>query len=133
MHRDGSGKKIENLEQAKAEWRAKGKSPSTYCSKKEWDETQDDIGELVLTTPDGTEIRKHASVKCTTRGGSHKIAHNRVIIGNPIKYAEWKAGCDAWKATNTKSNRLYDSWMAEWTHYPHSYLDKLLSDHSVPE
>lgn len=128
MHRDGSGKKIENLEQAKAEWRAKGKSPSTYCSKKEWDETQDDLGELVLTTPDGTEIRKHASIKCTARGGSHKIAHNRVIIGNPTKYAKWKAA----RETKPDNLKIYEGWMAEWTYYPHSDLDKLVARHSAP-
>ena len=114
MHRDGSGKKIEDLEQAKAEWRASGKSPSTYCSKKEWDDMEDDLGELVMATADGTEIRKHASIKCTARGGSCKVAHNRVIIGNPFKYAAWKASKSA-------------GWMPEWTYYPNSELDEIVA------
>lgn len=122
-HRLGNGQKVDNITAAMAEWRARGRSPSTYCSRQEHDAWVDDLGELMYTLPDGTEIRRHANIKCCTyRGGNPKIAYNRVLIGNPAVYA-------AWKARDTKAREeglpLRD-WMGEWTFYPDKDYEKVV-------
>lgn len=107
MHRLGDGTKVEDIVAATQEWIANGRSPSTFPNKGEWDNWQEDLGVLLHTYEDGTEIRRHASLKCHSRGGARKIVHNRVIVGNPKKYAEWKANGS-------------QGWMAEWTFYADS-------------
>ena len=94
MHRLGDGTKIENLEAAKADWLAKDQTKTTFCSKTEWDATTEDFGELVETFEDGDEIRQHATVKATSRGGSCKIVHNCVIVGN--QRDQQTKGCPQW-------------------------------------
>jgi len=90
-HRLGSGQKIEDLQAARAQWLAAGRTVSTFCSQKEWDAWQEDIGELIEAFADGSEIRQHATIKATSRGGSRKIVHNCIIGGNPAAYAHWLA------------------------------------------
>ncbi len=96
MHRDGNGKKIEDLDAARKQWQAEGKSPSTYCSKREFEAFQEDHGELVASHPDGCELRKHATLKVTCRGGSPKLAHNRVIIGYHARPSDGKSWWTFW-------------------------------------
>lgn len=125
-HRLGNGQRVEDLEAAMAEWRAAGRSPSTYCSKRDHEAWVDDLGELTHTLPDGTEIRRHASIKCGTyRSGNPKIAHNRVIVGNPTKYAEWKRkDAEAREAEVPLAER---PWMPEWTFYPDREFDDIVA------
>lgn len=101
MHRNGSGDKITDLAAAMQQWRAEGKSPSTYCSLREFRAFTEDFGELVLTLKDGRELRQHATLKDKARGGTPTIRHNRVIIG--------------------RDN--------DWTHWPATYLDTLIKRH----
>lgn len=115
-HRLGDGTKIQDLDTARQEWRAARRSPSTYCNKSEYNAWVEDIGELIYTTPDGTELRRHATVKALTRGGAPRIAHNVVIIGNPAKYAAWA------------SNPNKSGWMAEWTFWPDGDLERKLEE-----
>lgn len=115
MHRDGSGRAIADIDAARREWLAEGRTKTTYCSKREWDAWTEDFGELAHKTADGTEIRKNATVKAMTRGGTCKIVHCCVIIGNPAKYREWA----------DDPNR--QGWCAEWTFYPAAYLDTLIA------
>ena len=115
-HRLGSGKKVEDLTTAQQEWISQGRSPSTYCSQAEYNAWQDNLGELMTTLPDGREIRRHASIKAKARGGSPKIVHNRVIVGNPKAYREWLAEDEA-----TRPN-----WMFEWTYYPDNFFDRIV-------
>lgn len=123
MHRLGDGQKIEDIEAARATWFAEGRTKSTFCSKAEWDAWQEDIGELVATLDDGTEVRQHATLKAHSRGGSRKIIHNCVIEGNPTAYALYEADPDDQKG-----------WMAEWTYYPSRDLDHVLqiAKHGFP-
>lgn len=115
MHRDGSGNRIADIEAARAEWFAQNRTKSTYCGKAEWEAWPEDIGELAHKTDNGTEIRQRATIKTTCRGGSRKIVHCCVIVGNPAAYAKW----------NADPNK--QGWMAEWTYYPASHLQTLLS------
>jgi hypothetical protein len=129
MHRDGSGNRIPDIGAARAEWFDANRTKSTFCSKAEWDAWQDDTGELVHKTDDGTEIRQKATLKATCRGGSRKIVHCCVIVGNPAEYAKWLAESDAALAEARKTNphAIKSGWMAEWTYYPASYLPTLLA------
>lgn len=115
MHRDGGGHKIENIEQARQEWRRDGKTKSTYCGKAEWEAWPEDQGELTGTYTNGTQLRRHATIKTTTRGGALKIVHNCTIAKYPgstdsvtyyedrvhdrIVSGEWKV---PWQPSGTK-------------------------------
>lgn len=83
MHRLGDGTRIEDLDASRAEWRAAGRSPCTYPNKGEFDAYQEDPGELSFTYRNGSELRRHATVKTHARGGSRKIAHNVTIVRTP--------------------------------------------------
>ena len=107
-HRLGSGQKVEDLQAARATWLAEGRTVSTYCSKKEWDAWQEDNGELVEAFDDGFEVRQHATLKASSRGGSLKIVHNCVIGGDPAAYARWKAD---------ERSDLEKGWYPQWTYY----------------
>jgi hypothetical protein len=96
MHRDGSGKKIEDLDAARQQWRQEGKSPSTYCNRGEFATFQEDLGELVAAHPDGCELRKHATLKVECRGGSPKVVHNRVVIGYHARPGDGKSWWNFW-------------------------------------
>ncbi len=89
MHRDGSGRVIQDIESERVVWQATGRTVSTYPTKTEWDAWREDFGELIEEFPDGTQIRKHATLKTTARGGTRKIVHNCVIWGNPSKQTGW--------------------------------------------
>ncbi len=80
-HRLMSGEKISDLAAAKRRWRRDGRSPKTYCNLGEWRKTREYFGKLVVRLPNGAEIRRHATLKDTARGGSPLVAHNRVIVG----------------------------------------------------
>jgi hypothetical protein len=82
-HRNGKGEKIEDLQAARDQWFAENRTATTYCGVKEWDAWQENFGELIEKFADGEEIRQHATVKASCRGGSRKIIHNCVIIGDP--------------------------------------------------
>lgn len=119
MFRLGNGQKVENVQEFLASQIAQGRSTCLYCSQRDAKAWVDDLGELVATTPDGTEIRRHAHIAATTyRSGNPKIACNRVIVGNPARYREWQA-----IPGNDKG------WMAEWTYYPDSQCDELVARH----
>lgn len=118
-HRDGSGNKIEDLAAAQKSWREAGRSITTYCSKREWDNYQEDFGELVASS-NGIELRRHASVKVIARGGSMGIAHNRILIGNPAQFASWLADE---RPQNEKG------WVAQWTYYPDNHLEAALLEY----
>lgn len=83
MHRLGDGTRIEDLDAARAKWREVGRSPATYPNKGEFDAYQEDPGELSFTYGDGSELRRHATVKAHARGGSRKVCHNVTIVRTP--------------------------------------------------
>jgi len=117
-HRLGNGTRIDDLEVARREWREAGRSPATFCNKSEYESWQEDLGELVEEFADGTQVRRHATLKDVSRGGSLKIVHNRVIVGNPTAYSNWEA-----------DPRPQDQkgWYARWTYYPDRDLDSVLN------
>jgi hypothetical protein len=91
MHRMMDGTKFTTkaeLDAARQRWIAEGKSPTTYCGRKEYADYVEDLGVLVFKFKDdnGTvrELRKHASIKSEARGGSPAIRHNRVIESNHL-------------------------------------------------
>ena len=116
-HRLGNGTRIDDIEAARQEWREAGRSLTTFCSKAEWNAWQEDIGELVEEFADGTEVRRHATLRGMSRGGSPKIVHNRVIVGNPTAFANWQAD---------PRDQQEKGWYPEWTHYPDDYLETVL-------
>ena len=118
--RNGNGTRITDLDTHLAEWRKTGRSPSIYCSKRDYETFTEDLGELVATLPDGTEIRRHANLKASTyRSGNPKIACNRILIGIPKAYAEWKE--------RVKDLPLaQQGYMPEWTYYPDHDYDKIM-------
>jgi hypothetical protein len=107
-HRTFNGR-IDDLEAARAEWREQNRTVSTFCSKAEWEAWQEDFGDLVQVFDDGFEVRQHATIKATSRGGSRKIVHNCVIEGNPAAYARWKAD---------DRPQLDKGWYPQWTYLP---------------
>jgi hypothetical protein len=111
--RDGNGIIID-LDEKRAEWKANRRSPSLYLTKTEAEAFTDDIGELVARFTDGTEVRRHAYLLDSTRGGQAKIACNRIITGNPAKYKAWIEGAQ-------------DGYYPEWTYYPDHDLDEMVA------
>lgn len=107
MHRIGSGQKIEDIEAARREWFAAGRTVSTYPNKGEWDAWEEDFGKLVMAADDGHEVRQGATIKSVTRGGTRKIIHNCVIDGNPEAFARWEA--------NPSEDK---GWYPRWTYRP---------------
>ena len=116
-HRDGSGNKIEDIEAARAQWRAAGTSKKTYCSKKDLAALPEDFGDLVLRYEDGEELRQHATVHFTARGGSIGINHNCVITCNPTEYAAWEADP---RPVSEKG------FVPKLTYYPASELEEMV-------
>lgn len=116
MHRLGNGTKFDDIEAARQQWQADGRSPATFCSKAEYDAWQQDIGELIEEFEDGTEVRRHATLKDVSRGGSRKIVHNRVIVGNPTAFANWQA------------DPREKGWFGEWTYYADRNLECVLEE-----
>jgi len=107
-HRNGSGTRIDNIDVARAEWIANGRTVSTYPNKTEYDAWVEDFGQLVEAFPDGQEVRQHATLKASSRGGTRKIVHNCVIVGNPAAYVRWLADP---RPISQKG------WYAQWTYY----------------
>jgi hypothetical protein len=117
VHRLGNGTRIDDIEAARQSWREAGRSPATFCSKAEYEAWQEDHGELVEEFADGTEVRRHATLRATSRGGNRKIVHNRVIIGNPTAFANWQAD------PRPESKK---GWYPQWTYYPDRDLEHVL-------
>ena len=114
-HRTGGGKKIEDIAAARQEWIEADRTVSTYPNKGEWDAWEEDIGELVQSFDDGHEVRKHATIKDVTRGGTRKIIHNCVIDGNPEAFARHQANPDPNKG-----------WYPSWTYRTAKQLEWVL-------
>ena len=85
MYRSGDGTIIatnrEALEAHRVGWFIENKTVRTYCTKKEWDDWEEDLGELVASR-DGVELRVGASIKLITSNGSLLIVHHCLIIGD---------------------------------------------------
>ncbi len=123
-HRLGNGEKIADIKEARKKWRRERRSPATFCNKGEWDAWRETFGRLVKRYADGTEIRRHGTVKGHTRGGSKKINHNVILIGKPASYAEWLAD---------PRPQLEKGWHAQWTYYPDSWFDDIMERHDAAE
>lgn len=125
--RHGDGTRVTDLNTALAEWRKTRRSPSIYCSRRDHETFTEDLGELVATLPDGTEIRRHANLKASTyRTGNPKIAFNRIVIGNPKAYAEW--------VERTKDlSPDQQGYMPQWTYYPDRDFDEIMERYTKTE
>lgn len=118
-HRRYNGGAIADLGKEMRKWRREGKSPKTYCSLGEYRAIRELFGKLVVSLPDGTEVRRHARIKSEARGGTPLVAHNQVIVGNPVEYRKWLA-------VRASGDVVTDTgWYPEWTYWPDSDFEKI--------
>lgn len=123
MHRLGSGEKVPDIAAARKLWFEQGRTVSTFPGKAEFDAWEEDIGTLEVERDNGVQLRTGATLKTHSRGGTRKIVHNCLIVGNPAEIEKYQKERDqspqpatiSWAGWTFFSNRDRD--MATATFY----------------